>query len=102
MRMLYVRPSSWCVELNECVHCGGVCPGSVGTRQALLQGWLLCVGFVRLANVPGLVCGYLSNGNICDVLIESRPVYAIAKFQFLEYNHTDRIFHQDIALLCQV
>jgi len=32
-----------------------VCPGSVGTRQALLQGWLLCVGFVCLANVPDLV-----------------------------------------------
>jgi len=27
----------------------------VGTRQALLQGWLLCVGFVSLANVPDLV-----------------------------------------------
>ena len=32
-----------------------MCPGSVGTRQALLQGWLLCVGFVYLANVPDLV-----------------------------------------------
>ena len=32
-----------------------MCPGSVGTRQALLQGWLLCVGFVCLANVPDLV-----------------------------------------------
>ena len=32
--------------------CGGLC---VGTRQALLQGWLLCVGFVCLANVPDLV-----------------------------------------------
>ena len=31
---------------------GGLC---VGTRQALLQGWLLCVGFVCLANVPDLV-----------------------------------------------
>ena len=41
---------------NEvCVHRGRVCPGSVGTRQALLQGWLLCVGFVCLANVPDLV-----------------------------------------------
>ena len=29
---------------------------SVGTRQTLLQGWLLCVGFVCLANVPDLVC----------------------------------------------
>ena len=27
----------------------------VGTRQALLQGLLLCVGFVCLANVPDLV-----------------------------------------------
>ena len=39
----------------------GLCPTAecclcVGTRQALLQGWLLCVGFVCLANVPDLVC----------------------------------------------
>ena len=27
----------------------------MGTRQDLLQGWLLCVGFVCLANVPDLV-----------------------------------------------
>ena len=38
----------------------GLCPTAecclcVGTRQALLQGWLLCVGFVCLANVPDLV-----------------------------------------------
>jgi len=33
----------------------GVSPGSVGARQALLQGWLLGVGFVCLANVPDLV-----------------------------------------------
>ena len=32
-----------------------VCPRSVGTRQALLQGLLLCVSFVCLANVPDLV-----------------------------------------------
>ena len=31
---------------------GGLC---VGARQALLQGWFLCVGFVCLANVPDLV-----------------------------------------------
>jgi hypothetical protein len=42
----------------------GLCPTAecclcVGTRQALLQGWLLCVGFVCLANVPDLV-GWLS------------------------------------------
>ena len=36
---------------------GGLC---VGTRQALLQGWLLCVGFVCLANVPDLVCWVVS------------------------------------------
>ena len=53
--MLYVRPSSRQLELKVCVHRGRVCPGSVGTRQALLQGWLLCVGFVCLANVPDLV-----------------------------------------------
>ena len=53
--MLYVRPSSWFFKYLVCVHRGKVCPGSVGTRQALLQGWLLCVGFVCLANVPDLV-----------------------------------------------
>jgi hypothetical protein len=40
--LLYVRPSSWCFELKVYVHQDRVCPGSVGTRQALLQGWL-CV-----------------------------------------------------------
>ena len=54
--LLYVRPSSWCFKYLVCVHRGRVCPGSVGTRQALLQGWLLCGGFVCLANVPDLVC----------------------------------------------
>jgi len=34
----------------DCYQCGG-------TRQALLQGWLLYVGFVCLANVPDLVLG---------------------------------------------
>ena len=53
--LLYVRPSSWCFEMKVCVHRSRVCPGSVGTRQAFLQGWLLCVGFVCLANVPDLV-----------------------------------------------
>jgi hypothetical protein len=33
----------------------------MGTRQALLLGWLLCVGFVRLANVPALVIGQYFN-----------------------------------------
>jgi hypothetical protein len=32
-----------------------MCPRSIGTRQALLQGRLLCVGIVWLANVPDLV-----------------------------------------------
>ncbi len=32
-----------------------VCPGSGGTWQALLQDWLMCVGFVCLANVADLV-----------------------------------------------
>ncbi len=53
--MLYVRPSSWCFELKVYVHRGRVCHGSVGTRQDLLQGWLLCFGFEFLANVPDLV-----------------------------------------------
>jgi len=38
-----------------CIHRGRVCPGSVGTSQALLQGWHLCDGYVCLANVPDLV-----------------------------------------------
>src|SRR5438046_9618471 len=53
--LLYVRPSSWCFELKLYVQRSRVCPGSVGTSQTLLQGWLLCVGFVCLANVPDLV-----------------------------------------------
>ena len=36
--LLYVRPSSWCVKLNVFVQRSGMCPGRVGTRQALLQG----------------------------------------------------------------
>ena len=55
--LLYVRPSSWCVELNVCVQRSRVCPGSVGTRQALLQGSLLFVGFVCLANVLKIAWG---------------------------------------------
>ncbi len=46
-------------QTKYCAHRSGVCPGSVGTRQALLQGWLLCFGFVCLANVPDLVRGFL-------------------------------------------
>ena len=38
-----------------CVQRGWVCPGSVGTLQALLQGWLCVSFFVCLANVPDLV-----------------------------------------------
>jgi hypothetical protein len=53
--LLYVRPSSWCFKFLVCVHRGGVCPGSVGTRQALLQGWLLCFDLLCLVNVPDLV-----------------------------------------------
>jgi hypothetical protein len=39
-------------DIYSSVGVGGLC---VGTRQALLQGWLLCVGIVCLANVPDLV-----------------------------------------------
>ena len=53
--MLYIRPSSWFFKFLVFAHRGRVCPGSVGTRQALLQGWILCRGFVCLANVPNLV-----------------------------------------------
>ena len=38
-----------------CVLLLRVCPRSVGTRQALLQGWRLCSGFVCIANVSDLV-----------------------------------------------
>jgi len=44
-----------------------VCPGSVGTRQALLQGWLMCVGFVCLANVPNLACWILMILSIFEI-----------------------------------
>ena len=52
--LLYVRPFS------VVIYIVGLCPTvecclCVGKRQALLQGWLLCVGFVCLANVPDLV-----------------------------------------------
>ena len=53
--LLYVRPFSSVIynvglcRTAECFLC-------VGTRQALLQGWLLCVGFVFLENGSDLVC----------------------------------------------
>ena len=59
--MLYVRPSSWCFDLKVCVQRSRVCPGSAGTRQALLQGWLLRVGLVCLANVPDLEHSQIAN-----------------------------------------
>ena len=45
---LYVRasPRSVSPRIEGCVPCVG--------KQALLQGWLLCVGFVCLANVLAL------------------------------------------------
>ena len=60
--LLCVRPFSvviYNVGLCRTVECC-LC---VGTRQALLQGWLLCVGFVCLANVPDLV-RWILNGLI--------------------------------------
>jgi len=53
--MLYVRPSIERVHQFTVSYYLGFVPRSVGTRLALLQGWLLYVGFVRLANVPDLV-----------------------------------------------
>ena len=44
---------SVCYNVGLCLT--AECCLCVGTRQALLQGWLLCVGFVCLANVPDLV-----------------------------------------------
>ena len=44
-----------CIVTDDIYSSAGVRRLCVGTRQALLQGWLLCVGFVCLANVPGLV-----------------------------------------------
>ena len=46
------------VLLCQTAYCGlllRVSTGSIGTRQAILQGWLLCVGSVCLVNVPDLV-----------------------------------------------
>ena len=57
---LYVRPFSVVIynvglcRTLECCLC-------VDTRQALLQGWLMCVGFVCLANVPDLVALAIRN-----------------------------------------
>jgi hypothetical protein len=52
--LLCVRPfSSVIYNVGLCLT--AECCLCVGTRQALLQGWLLCVGLVCLANVPDLV-----------------------------------------------
>ena len=48
-------PFSSVCQVMGFVQRGRVCPCSVGIRQALLQGWLLCVVFVCLANVPAFV-----------------------------------------------
>ena len=57
----------WCILLKPIripsAGVGGLC---VGTRQALLQGWLLCVGFVCLANVPDLV-RWVVSAKVLDV-----------------------------------
>ena len=45
-----------------CVHRGRVCPGSVGTRQALLQGWL-CVSALCALQMCLTWCG----GNYNDL-----------------------------------
>jgi uncharacterized protein (AIM24 family) len=48
--------SPFSVVIYNVVLCPTVeCCLCFGTRQALLQGWLLCVGYVCLANVPDLV-----------------------------------------------
>jgi len=57
----------------------GLCPTAecclcVGTRQALLQGWLLCVGFVCLANVPDLVRWRFREVALCVLQLNQRLV----------------------------
>jgi len=64
-----VQPCFSVCQPAYCVLLLRVCPISVGTRQALLQGWLLCVGFVCLANVPDLV-RWVRSLNVMQV-----PVY---------------------------
>lgn len=61
-------------QTEYCVQCSRVCPRSVGTRQALLQGWLLCVGFVCLANVPDLV---YSLSIIIESLVDKKQVASV-------------------------
>ncbi len=59
--MLYVRPSSWCFELKVCVQRSRVCPGSVGTRQALLQCWLCVSALCALQKSLPWCVGYTSS-----------------------------------------
>ena len=65
--MLYVRPSTWFFKCLVCVHRGRVCPGSVGTRQALLQGWL-CVSALCALQMCLTWCGGYQGLSTCGVL----------------------------------
>ena len=81
--MLYVRPSSRFFKYLVCVHRGRVCPGSVGTRLALLQGWLLCVGFVSLANVPDLVRWLSGSVHLIGQLLCNQCAICAINVQFI-------------------
>jgi hypothetical protein len=73
----------------------GLCPTAecclcIGTRQALLQRWLLCVGFVCLADVPDLVCWLIKVSIFiwCHAyLLFKQPckMLGIGKTQFISY-----------------
>jgi hypothetical protein len=57
---MHILPLRFLGPFSSVIYNAGLCPPAeyclcVGTKQALLQGWLLCVGFVCLANVPELV-----------------------------------------------
>ena len=74
-------------ELKDCCLC-------VGTRQALLQGWHLCVGFVCLANVPDLVCWliYYSMYTLLAALcLMNRALLTLLKF-YLRFFYLSNIF----------
>ena len=60
VRPYFAKPFVVRSPFSSVIYNVGLCPTAecclcVGTRQALFQGWLLCIGFVCLANVPDLV-----------------------------------------------
>ena len=94
--MLYVRP------ISAVIYNVGLCPTvecclCVGTRQALLQGWLLCVGFVCLANVPDLVRWLLETSQF---LLNLNVLNDIDKvFQFICSINCSSFINHEVAII---